>query len=187
MAMPVAPRLDEQPKQTLQPSREYLYRVENRNVPNRVERFLQAFESILRHTNYGALLDLYSRSRARCARCAEVCQVYRVTQNPMDIPCYRTDLLVKIYQRYFTFGGWLSGLASGDGFLTESDIDEMMDAFYRCTACRRCTLECPMGIDHALITHLGPALSRSHRCRSISSMSHIVGLFGGKTQRLFCT
>jgi hypothetical protein len=31
----------------------------------------------------------------------------------------------------------------------------MQELFYRCTACRRCTLECPMGIDHALITHLG--------------------------------
>jgi Fe-S oxidoreductase len=135
--------------------RELLYNVENPDVPNRVDRFLQAFESILRHTNYGALLDLYARSRAKCGRCATTCQVYQVTKNPMDIPCYRTDLLVKVYQRYFTFGGWLNGLASGEGFLTEEDVDEMMNAFYRCTACRRCTLECPMGIDHALITHLG--------------------------------
>jgi Fe-S oxidoreductase len=26
---------------------------------------------------------------------------------------------------------------------------------YRCTACRRCTQECPMGVDHGLITRLG--------------------------------
>ena len=25
---------------------------------------------------------------------------------------------------------------------------------YRCTACKRCTMEC-LGIDHGLITHLG--------------------------------
>ena len=31
----------------------------------------------------------------------------------------------------------------------------MAAAFYNCTACRRCHFECPMGIDHALITHLG--------------------------------
>ena len=155
MTTSVAPGLAEQPFPALESKRELLYRVENPDVPDRVDRFLQAFESILRHTNYGALLDLYARSRAKCARCASVCQVYQVTGNPMDIPCYRTDLLVKVYQRYFTFGGWLSGLASGEGFLTESDIDEMMNAFYRCTACRRCTLECPMGIDHALVTHLG--------------------------------
>ena len=31
----------------------------------------------------------------------------------------------------------------------------MAEEFYRCTACRRCKKECPMGIDHGLITHLG--------------------------------
>ncbi|MCK4856746.1 MAG: (Fe-S)-binding protein, partial [candidate division Zixibacteria bacterium] len=31
----------------------------------------------------------------------------------------------------------------------------MADSFWNCTACKRCTLECPAGIDHALITHLG--------------------------------
>ena len=31
----------------------------------------------------------------------------------------------------------------------------MAEVFYRCTACRRCTLECPLGIDHGLITRLG--------------------------------
>jgi len=137
------------------PAREPLYRVEARDVPNRVERFLQAFEAILRHTNYRALLDLYARSRVKCTRCADVCHVYHVTRDPRDVPCYRSDLLLGVYQRYFTIGGWVSGLFSGEGHLTESDIDEMMDSFYRCTACRRCTLECPMGIDHALITHLG--------------------------------
>jgi Fe-S oxidoreductase len=145
------------------PKREPLYRVEESNVPNRVERFLQAFESILRHTNYSALLDLYVRSRVKCTRCADVCPVYRVTRDSRDVPCYRSDLLLSVYQRYFTFGGWMRGLFAGDGHLTEAAIDEMMDSFYRCTACRRCTLECPMGIDHALITHLGRyVLSEMH-------------------------
>jgi Fe-S oxidoreductase len=39
--------------------------------------------------------------------------------------------------------------------LTEDIIDEMLDLFYRCTACRRCTRECPMGVDHGLLTRLG--------------------------------
>jgi len=60
-----------------------------------------------------------------------------------------------VYRDYFTFGGWLRAHARGNGALTEDDIDEMAESFYRCTACRRCTLECPMGVDHGLITHLG--------------------------------
>jgi Fe-S oxidoreductase len=31
----------------------------------------------------------------------------------------------------------------------------MLDSFYRCTVCGRCTLYCPMGIDHRLIIRLG--------------------------------
>jgi Fe-S oxidoreductase len=30
----------------------------------------------------------------------------------------------------------------------------MAESYYHCTACRRCSLECPMGIDHGLVTHL---------------------------------
>lgn len=131
-----------------------LYYVED-SGPHRVERFLQAFESILRHTNYRALLDLYAIAHTKCGRCASTCQVYQASKDPKDIPCYRTNQLLKVYKRYFTFRGWLYGLGSGNGHLQESDIDAMMNAFYRCTACRRCSLECPLGIDHGLITHLG--------------------------------
>ena len=39
--------------------------------------------------------------------------------------------------------------------LTDDDVDEMAELFYRCTICRRCSLECPMGLDHGLVTRLG--------------------------------
>lgn len=134
----------------------YLYQLETSDAPDRVGRFLRAFEAILRHTNYGALLDLYVRAHTKCGRCAVTCPVYQVTNDPKDVPCYRTNLLLKVYKRYFTLGGRLGGAISGGGYrLTEADIDEMINGFYRCTACRRCNLECPLGIDHALITHLG--------------------------------
>ena len=38
--------------------------------------------------------------------------------------------------------------------LTEEHIDKMAHSFYNCTACRKCVLECPSGIDHGLLTHL---------------------------------
>ena len=40
--------------------------------------------------------------------------------------------------------------------LTEEDIDDMVDAFYRCTMCRRCGVNCPLAVDNALITRVGP-------------------------------
>jgi len=44
---------------------------------------------------------------------------------------------------------------TGAPALTDALIDEMAEVFYRCTACRRCKLACPMGVDHGLMTHLG--------------------------------
>jgi Fe-S oxidoreductase len=51
--------------------------------------------------------------------------------------------------------GSLAGRLTGTGHLTDEKIQEMAESFWNCTACRRCTIECPVGIDHALITHLG--------------------------------
>lgn len=122
---------------------------------SRVERFLLAFAAILQHSNYGVLLDLYARSSARCGRCAVSCQVFQASQEARDVPCYRSNLLLDVYKRYFTMGGQLRGRLFGNGVLHEGELDEMAELFYRCTACRRCHIECPLGIDHGLIAHLG--------------------------------
>ncbi len=37
---------------------------------------------------------------------------------------------------------------------TEEAINELAEEVDRGTACRRCKIECPLGIDHGLITHL---------------------------------
>jgi len=133
----------------------YPYYIENPVTENRVDRFLEAFAAILRFSDYKPLLDSYCTSNAKCNRCAVTCPVFITTGDPRDIPCYRTNLLLDIYKRYFTFGGWFKARFTEEFELTENKIDEMLDLFYRCTACRRCTRECPMGVDHGLVTHLG--------------------------------
>jgi Fe-S oxidoreductase len=122
---------------------------------DRPGRFLAAFAAILRNSNYGFLVDLYARTSSKCGRCAVECQVFQASGDPRDIPCYRTNLLLDVYRRYFTPGGELRARLTGAPALTEALIDEMAQTFYRCTACRRCQLACPMGVDHGLMTHLG--------------------------------
>jgi [DsrC]-trisulfide reductase subunit K len=131
------------------------YHVENFDIEDRPRRFLEAFASILKHTNYRLALDHYIRVSAKCARCTVACQIYTVTEDPRDIPCYRSELLLSVYRRHFTLSGMLRARILGDPGLTDEKIQEMADSFYNCTACRRCHFECPMGIDHALVTHLG--------------------------------
>ncbi len=131
------------------------YHVEDSNVSDRPRRFLEAFAAILKHTNYRVALEQYVRVAAKCSRCTTSCQVFVATGNDRDIPCYRSELLLSVYRRHFTVAGILRGRLLGDPGLTDEQIQRMADTFYDCTACRRCTLECPMGIDHGLLTHLG--------------------------------
>ena len=119
------------------------------------KRFLEVLSAVLKHSNYRLVLDNFSRVTARCANCATACQIYQATGAPEDVPCYRSHLLLDIYQRHFTLKGAFSGHLLGKEPLTVEKILEMAESFYRCTACRRCTLECPLGVDHGLITHLG--------------------------------
>lgn len=134
---------------------EVRYHVEDHDIVDRPRRFLEAFAAILKHSNYRLALDHYIRVSAKCSRCTTSCQIYQATGDPKDIPCYRSELLLKVYRRHFTMGGMLRGRVLGNGHLTEADIEQMADSFYNCTACRRCINECPAGIDHGLITHLG--------------------------------
>ena len=131
------------------------YHVEDFDINDRPRRFLEAFAAILKHTNYRMALEHFIRMSAKCSRCAVTCQVYQATNDPKDIPCYRSELLLSVYRRHFTVGGLLKGRLTGGGYLTDEKIQEMAESFWNCTACRRCSMECPSGIDHGLITHLG--------------------------------
>ena len=131
------------------------YNVEDFEVHDRVRRFLEAFAAILKHTNYRVALDQYIRLSAKCSRCTVKCQVYQATGDQDDIPCRRSELLLDVYRRHFTISGVLRARLLGDPGLTDEKVQEMAEGFYNCTACRRCHFECPMGIDHALLTHLG--------------------------------
>jgi Fe-S oxidoreductase len=121
---------------------------------DRPRRFLRAFAAVLEHANYRPALDTYARLSARCARCAASCQLYQATREDRDIPCRRSELLLRVYRRYFTAAGVARTRLMGGFALTDAYIDRMAEEYYRCTACRRCKAACPLGIDHALVTHL---------------------------------
>lgn len=131
------------------------YHVEDFDTADRPRRFLEAFAAILKHSNYRFALDHFVRMSAKCARCSTHCQVYQATGDPCDIPCQRSELLLSVYRRHFTLGGSVRGRLFDRGHLTDEKVQQMAESFWNCTACRRCTMECPAGIDHALITHLG--------------------------------
>jgi Fe-S oxidoreductase len=150
--MAISPALQNLPIQ----HRQYFYHVEAASyTDNRAEKFLSAFATILRHSNYRFIVELIAKVSTRCGHCAASCQVYQASKDPHDIPCYRTNLLLDVYRQYLTPDGQFRRWIQGQNSLSSEKIDEMAECFYRCMACRRCSMECPIGIDHALMTHLG--------------------------------
>lgn len=137
------------------PLPQYHFHVHGPFPDDRVQSFLSSFAAILHYGGYRGLLEGYASAVANCSRCAVSCPVYLASGDPRDIPCYRTHLLLDVYRRHFSLGGWLRSRFGHGRELTPELVDEMAETFWRCTACKRCALECPLGIDHALVTHLG--------------------------------
>ena len=104
----------------------------------RVLRFLETLRTVLGAKIYDLPLEMYLGTCAKCNNCAEQCQVYQTSGDQRDLPAWRSDLLRKVYKKYFTRSGKLFGRLVGAKALTEEDIDDMVDAFYRFTMCRRC-------------------------------------------------
>ncbi|MBN1341352.1 MAG: (Fe-S)-binding protein [Phycisphaerae bacterium] len=131
------------------------FHIEHPATTDRPRKFLEAFAAILRHNpSYGLALDHYIRVQAKCGRCSTQCMLYQATGDPKDVPCERSGMILDIYRRYFTLGGRIWGGLTGQGDLTDETLQEMAESVWNCTACRKCTLECPSGIDHGLLTHL---------------------------------
>jgi len=87
-----------------------------------------------------------------CGNCSESC--HYVLTNPDDptyAPAYKGDRMRKIFKRHYDWTGrvfpWLVGAKS---IFTDEELEELKDmAFGKCTNCRRCTVNCPMGVDFA--------------------------------------
>ncbi len=95
-----------------------------------------------------------------CGMCIESCHYYVATDDPKMSPTYKTDKIRKIYKDRHD---WLSKIApwwtGAKSPTTEEDLDELMDVvFGSCTMCRRCTVNCPMGVDTALMMRSARAL-----------------------------
>ncbi len=93
----------------------------------------------------------YLEACTHCGLCADACHLYRADPVAKHIPCHKADTVRKVYQRHFTPLGkvfpWLFGVSD----LSEEDLDEWVEPVFQCTMCRRCTIECPVGIDNAAL------------------------------------
>jgi len=108
---------------------------------------LQAFEQALDRRLIAAL-----EVCARCGICTESCHYYMSTPDPAHVPAARAEQVRAFYRRRHDPIGRLFPWLVGAKDLTEESLDALQQtAFASCTLCRRCTINCPFGVDTALI------------------------------------
>jgi len=96
-----------------------------------------------------------------CGMCTDSC--HYVLANPGDptyAPAYKADRIRKLFKRHFDWVGrvfpwWVKA----GSVYTDEDLEELKDiVFGKCTNCRRCTINCPMGVDFATFNRMARGL-----------------------------
>lgn len=89
-----------------------------------------------------------------CGMCAESCH-YVLTRpdDPTMTPAFKADQIRRIFKRHLDWmGRILPWWVHADSPKSDEDLNRLKNiVFGMCSACRRCTLNCPMGVDTALL------------------------------------
>jgi len=115
--------------------------------PEDIQKALQVFRQKLNNQHAA-----YLNSCVHCGLCADSCHYYLATGEIPSIPAYKLGLIEKIFKKYFTFlgknaPGWVKAKA-----LTKEIVQEWIDTLFgRCTLCGRCSLNCSIGLNIALL------------------------------------
>jgi Fe-S oxidoreductase/CheY-like chemotaxis protein len=96
-----------------------------------------------------------------CGMCTQSC--HYVLANPDDptfAPAYKADQIRKIFKRHFDWTGkvfpwWVKA----QDVCTDEELEKLKDiVFGKCTNCRRCSINCPMGVDFATLNRMARGL-----------------------------
>ena len=86
----------------------------------------------------------------RCGLCADSCHYYSAEPKLQNMPVYRGEAVRKLYRENSGRKNRLFGRKSKAKTADERSLDALADmAFGTCTLCRRCTVNCPVGVDTA--------------------------------------
>jgi Fe-S oxidoreductase/CheY-like chemotaxis protein len=96
-----------------------------------------------------------------CGMCTDAC--HYVLANPDDptfAPAYKADRIRKLFKRHYDWTGrvfpwWVKA----GSIYTDEELEELKDiVFGKCTNCRRCSINCPMGVDYASFNRMARGL-----------------------------
>jgi [DsrC]-trisulfide reductase subunit K len=103
-------------------------------------------------------MRFYLETCTRCGVCTEACHAYQSMGQVRYIAAYRHEIVRRIYKKYFKGRGKLWPSVGDSKELTEMALQELYDAAYSCTGCRRCMVYCPFGIDTQMLMSIAKLL-----------------------------
>ncbi len=128
-----------------------LFKFDEAQRKDRVEKFIKTLKTTADAGIFKLPVELYMDYCAKCGTCANLCNIYLTDTKDVYHPAKKAAMLKSVYKRYFTLPGKIFGKLVGAEDLTEDKIDYIAEAAYRCTLCRRCTTNCPIGIDNMML------------------------------------
>jgi len=96
-----------------------------------------------------------------CGMCTDQC--HYVLANPDDVtyaPAYKADRIRKLFKAHIDWTGRaVPGWVGAKSVYTDEELEELKDVvFGKCTNCRRCSFNCPMGVDMATFNRMARGL-----------------------------
>ena len=131
-------------------------------------------------------MRFYLETCTRCGVCTEACHVYASMGQVRYIAAYRAEIVRRLYKKYFKGRGKFWPSVGEAKELTEMAVEELFDAAYSCTGCRRCMVYCPFGIDTQMIMSIAKLLLIGANAEpEILSMLADTSVEKGKSMDLF--
>jgi Fe-S oxidoreductase len=131
-------------------------------------------------------MRLYLEQCTRCGLCTEACHAYASMGQIRYIAAYRHEIVRRIYKRYFKGRGKVWPSVGEAKELSEMALDELYEAAYSCTGCRRCMMYCPFGIDTQMLMSIAKLLLvGAHAEPEILTMLADTSIEKGKSLDLF--
>ena len=103
-------------------------------------------------------MRFYLETCTRCGVCTEACHVHASMGQIKYIAAYRGEIVRRLYKKYFKGRGKVWPSVGEAKELSEMALDELYDATYSCTGCRRCMVYCPFGIDTQMLMSIAKLL-----------------------------
>ncbi|UCG67241.1 MAG: (Fe-S)-binding protein [Deltaproteobacteria bacterium] len=131
-------------------------------------------------------MKFYLETCTRCGVCTEACHVYASMRQIKYIAAYRHEIVRRIYKKYFKRRGRIWPSLGQARELSEMALEELYEAAYSCTGCRRCMVYCPFGIDTQMIMSIAKLLLiGAHTEPEILTLLADTSIEKGKSLELF--